>query len=301
VHFERPRFRRSNEAGLSGHGANAIFSVDVEDWFHIIAVAGTPDESAWDSYPSRVAGNFARMLDLFWESEVQVTCFFLGWVGKRFPDLVRKARERGHEVASHGYSHRPAFEMSPQAFYEDISKSKKILEDITGEPVKGYRAPSFSLTGQTPWLVKKVAQAGFLYDSSMFPAPRQYGGIRTADYAPYVISTDHGPIVEFPMSVATVLGRPMCFFGGGYLRLFPYAVVRRMARQVLTEGRPLIFYVHPRELDPDQPRLDMNALRYFKTYVNLRGTEIKIRRLLGEFGAMSFEQYMERYVNGAGQ
>jgi hypothetical protein len=141
-----------------------------------------------------------------------------------------------------------------------------------------------------------VAEAGFHYDASVFPAPRQHGGLRTSAYAPYYIETAHGSILEFPMSVATVFGLPMCFFGGGYLRLFPYRLMKRMAHQVLRAGRPLIFYVHPREMDPEQPRLGMNAVRYFKTYVNLRTTEIKLRRVLQEFNAMSFQQSIEQYM-----
>jgi polysaccharide deacetylase family protein (PEP-CTERM system associated) len=299
VYFERTRAHHNNETGSSRNkieGA-AIFSVDVEDWFHVIAVPGTSEVSDWDAYPSRVARNFSRLLDLLAEHDVRGTCFFLGWVGERFPGLVREASERGHEVGSHGYSHNPAYNMSPQRFHEDISRSKKILEDLLGAPVNGYRAPGFSLTCQTPWLVDKVAEAGFHYDASVFPAPRQHGGLKTSAYAPYYIETDHGSILEFPMSVATVFGWPMCFFGGGYLRLCPYLLMKTMAHQVLRAGRPLIFYVHPREMDPEQPRLGMNALRYFKTYVNLRTTEIKLRRVLREFNAMSFQQYIDQYMD----
>lgn len=271
-----------------------IFSVDVEDWFHILELSEMPNMAQWDSFPSHVAGNFRKMLDLFSRYQVKVTCFFLGWVAEQFPELVREAAARGHEIASHGYSHMLCSEMTPQAFFDDICHAKAIIEDIVGSPIQGYRAPGFSVTEETPWFFEKLAQAGFTYDSSLFPMRRAHGGLSNSSYSPYVISTRYGSLVEFPISVTRVSGLPMCFFGGGYLRLFPYAVVRRMSRKVMAEDRPVIFYLHPREIAPDHPRMQMNLRRRFKSYIGLRTTENKLCRLLEDFPVTTFANYLSK-------
>jgi len=281
------------DSQLSTASGKCIFSVDVEDWFHILSVPSTPALSQWDALPSRVERNFLALLELFSEFRVHVTCFFLGWVAKRFPHLVRAAAREGHEVASHGYAHKLVYEMTPDEFYQDAVRSKKILEDIAGHPILGYRSSGFSITEKTPWFFESVAQAGYRYDSSVFPAAREHGGLENGRCAPYVVATDSGGLVEFPLTVTRVLGQPMCFFGGGYLRLFPFSLMRRMALKVLREGRPVVFYVHPREIDPDHPRLPMSLRREFKTYVNLKTTEAKIRHLLAEFEFTTFQQFME--------
>lgn len=286
----RPRAASHTPGVLQGR--RSIFSVDVEDWFHILALPSAPDVAEWDRLPARVADNFLRLLDLFGRHGARVTCFFLGWVAERHPTLVREAHRRGHEIASHGYAHRLAFTMSPDEFRDDARRAREILEDVTGAPVIGYRAAGFSVTEKTPWFFTKLAEAGYRYDSSVFPAPRQHGGLDTDRFAPHRVETPAGPIVEFPITVARVLGRPFCFFGGGYLRLFPYAITRMMGERVLDEGRPVIFYVHPREIDPDHPRLPMGPVRRFKSYVGLRTTEPKVHRILEDFPLATFGEYM---------
>jgi len=273
----------------------AIFTVDVEDWFHILDVAGAPAMSDWDRLPSRVEANFRRLLDLCNDAGVKITCFFLGWAAARFPGLVREAAAGGHEVASHGYGHRLVYEQSPAEFYEDVLKARLLLEDILGQPVKGYRGPGFSVTAETPWFFEELVRAGYEYDSSVFPAARGHGGLRGDLFGPYRMETESGPLLEFPITVTEVWGRPMCFFGGGYLRVFPYALVRRMAQRVLEEGRPVVFYAHPREIDPDQPRLAMNLKRRFKSYVGLRGMAGKIRRLLQDFPITNFARFRAEF------
>lgn len=230
--------------------AQTIFSIDVEDWFHILELSGAPSLSEWSAYPSRVERNFHRLLDLLSEHRVAATCFFLGWVAERFPNLVREASRRGNEIASHGYSHMLCYTMTERTFLDDVRKAKAVTEDAFGGPVFGYRAPGFSVTEATPWFFDKLAEAGFVYDSSVFPASRSHGGMRNGKLAPHQIDTPHGTLIELPVSVAPLLGRRMCFFGGGYLRLFPYSLIQAMGRRVLAEGRPLIVYVHPREIDP---------------------------------------------------
>jgi polysaccharide deacetylase family protein (PEP-CTERM system associated) len=270
----------------------SIFSIDVEDWYHILDVPSAPEMSRWDSLPVRVEDNFRRLLDIIGETNSPATCFFIGHIARRFPHLVREAKARGHEIASHSYAHRLVYTMTPREFLDDASDSRKLLEDISGGPVQGFRASGFSVTEQTPWFYEKLAEAGFSYDSSSFPASRGHGGMKTGRLAPYRKQTPAGELVEFPVSVAEVLGKRLCFFGGGYLRLFPYALIKRMSRVLLDQGRPVIFYVHPREIDPDHPRLPMSASRRFKTYVNLRTTEQKIRSLLAEFPVTTFSRYL---------
>jgi len=277
-----------------------VFSIDVEDWFHILALPEMPDIAHWDSLPSHVGKNFQALLEVFDQRGVRTTCFFLGWVAERFPELVRAAADAGHEIASHGYSHTLVYEMSPAQFLEDVARSRKIIEDAAGKQVKGYRAPGFSVTQETPWFFEKLAEAGYLYDSSIFPASRQHGGFLSWNRHPSTVDTVHGPIEEFPITVSDVAGKPLCFFGGGYLRLAPYPLIRDMGRRVLRDNRPLIFYVHPREIDADHPRMKMSAVRRFKSYVNLDTTRGKIERLLGEFSFTTFEALLHaRQQTGA--
>jgi polysaccharide deacetylase family protein (PEP-CTERM system associated) len=277
----------------AGRPAKSVLTVDVEDWFHILDLPSAPGPSEWDRLPSRVEVNFRRLLDIFEEHEVKVTCFFLGWIAERNKGIVRDAFRRGHEIASHGYRHTLVYEMNPEEFALDASDSRKLLEDISGAAVQGYRSAGFSTTDKTPWFFDKLLEAGFKYDSSVFPAARQHGGQKTAACAPYLVTGRPAPFVEFPITVAEVLGKRICFFGGGYLRLFPYRIVKAMAGRVHREGRPVIFYVHPREIDPDQPRLEMGIVRRFKSYVNLRTTEPKIRSIVRDFELTTFRDYLQ--------
>lgn len=271
-----------------------IFTVDVEDWFHILDLPAAPGIESWDALPSRVEANFLHLLDLLEEGGARATCFFLGWVAHRFPHLARAAARRGHEVASHGYAHRLAYTMTPSDFYLDALQARRVIEDAAGLPVLGYRAPGFSLTARTPWFFEKLAEAGYFYDSSLFPARRHHGGFAGAALGPTRIPTAAGEMLEFPVSVAPMLGVRLCFFGGGYLRLFPLALITRMADRVLASGRPLVFYLHPRDLDPAQPRLPMSLVRRFRCHVNLAGTERKLRALVGRYRFTSFAACMER-------
>lgn len=273
-----------------------ILSVDVEDWFHILELDSAPDVEQWKSLESRVAGAFTRMLDEIDGTDARITCFFLGWVAERFPELVKDAASRGHEIASHGYSHQLVYMQTRGEFGDDIRRSKGILEEISGQEVVGYRAPGFSITEATPWAFDEIAAAGFKYDSSVFPAARGHGGIRTADVSPHWIQTDYGPLLEMPMSVASVFGKRICVFGGGYLRITPYSLIERLGRTVNDAGRPIIYYLHPREVDPDHPRMKMGTVRRFKSYVNLRSTMPKLRRLLHSQELVPFRDWLVDYA-----
>ena len=286
----------------SGKGADldCIFSIDVEDWFHILDLASTPELEKWDALPSHVERDFMHLLDILDENQVRITCFFLGWIGRKFPHLVQEAVKRGHEVASHGYAHRLVFRMTRDEFFRDALDSRKILEDSSGAHVCGYRSSGFSVTESTPWVYEGIAQAGYEYDSSVFPAARAHGGMDTPRLAPYRIVGDGWTLTEFPITVANLLGKKTCFFGGGYLRLFPYPIIHMMAEKVLRDDRPVIFYVHPREIEPGHPRLQMNMVRRFKSYYNLTSTEPKVRRILHDFKFTTFHQYQMEHDKAFG-
>jgi polysaccharide deacetylase family protein (PEP-CTERM system associated) len=270
----------------------SIFSIDVEDWFNLSGTGHEPPPSQWDHLESRLEKNFRGLLELLAQAGGTATCFFVGYFAKRFPHLVREAGAAGHEIASHSYFHRLAYDMSPAEFYEDALASRQLLEDISGGPVRGYRAPAFSVTARTPWFFDKVAEAGYSYDSSVFPARHQTGGLAGSGFEPYAVATTAGALTEFPITVVPVLGTRLCFFGGGYLRLFPFSVIRTMARRTLDHGRPIVFYIHPREIDPAQPRMPLSLRRRFSCYVNLRSTRAKLEAILREFRVTSFDQYI---------
>jgi polysaccharide deacetylase family protein (PEP-CTERM system associated) len=278
----------------------SIFSIDVEDWFNLSGTGLEPPPSDWDGLESRVEKNFHGMLDILSAGGGIATCFFVGYFAKRFPGLVREAKERGHEVASHSYFHRLAYEQTPEAFLTDVRDARCLLEDIAGTKVSGFRAPAFSVTRDTPWFFEKLVEAGYTYDSSVFPAPHQTGGLATTAFGPHRVEGTGGKLVEFPITAVPVFGRPMCFFGGGYLRLFPYAVVRQMAQRALADERPVIFYVHPREIDLDQPRMALSRKRKFTCYVNLHTTRPKMERIVKDFHVTSFEKYLEKHGESIG-
>lgn len=257
---------------------NAL-TFDVEDYFMVSAFDGAVPKSAWDGYESRVAANTGRILDLLRERGVKATFFFLGWVGERHPALVRRVREEGHEVACHGYWHRLVYDQTPAEFREDVRRAKRVLEDASGAPVTGYRAPSFSIVKETLWALPILREEGFLYDASFFPAPHARGGMQEAPRWPHRVDG----LAEFPMSVLTLGSRAFGFSGGGYFRLFPYGLIRWGVRRCHREGLPAMVYLHPWELDPDQPRMKGRPADVFKHYVNLRQTEKKLRALLGDF------------------
>jgi polysaccharide deacetylase family protein (PEP-CTERM system associated) len=269
-----------------------VFTVDVEDWFHILDVESTPAVADWTRLPSRVEGNFHLLLDLLSEAGVSATCFFLGWVAERFPHLVVEAARRGHELASHGYAHQLVNRMTRQEFFEDADKSRRILEDITGRAVTGYRSPGFSVTENTPWFFPLLVRAGYRYDSSVFPASCTHGGVTRASLSPYRCETAEGSLIEFPMTVVSIFHRRLCVFGGGYLRLAPLWLIEYLSDKVIREQRPVIYYVHPREIDPEHPRLQMSVQRRVKCYINLRTTERKIRHILRSREFVPFEELL---------
>lgn len=270
--------------------ARSVLSVDVEDWFHILDVPSAPLIDEWSVLPSRIERNFVNLLDLFSEKNIRVTCFFLSWIAQRYPHLVKEASQRGHEVASHGHSHSLTYELSEDKFYNDVLKSKGILEDLVGQSVWGYRSPGFSAVKEVSWFFDKLIEAGYIYDSSVFPALRGHGGMKTDQIGPHIVKRKSGSIIEIPISISKLLGTRLCLFGGGYFRISPYPLIKWTAGRVLADGRPVVFYVHPREIDPSHPRLPMNLKRKFKSYVMLGTTEQKLNRVLEDFDFATFEE-----------
>lgn len=274
------RSNLNNDSPYKHASSPAVLTIDVEDWFHILDSPATPALQDWDGLESRVDGNTERLLDLLAAYGVRATMFWLGWAAERHPDLVRQCVRLGHEVASHGYAHLLAYQVGRKAFAEDVRRAKAILEDLTGCEVCGYRAAGFSTKEETRWTFEEILAAGHTYDSSVFPAVRGHGGMAGSPMQPHVIETAAGPLVEIPQSVVGLWGRRISFFGGGYLRLAPWSVIRWGAQRLAREGRPLIVYVHPREIDPYHPRLPLTRWRRFKSYVNLQTTQPKLARLL---------------------
>jgi polysaccharide deacetylase family protein (PEP-CTERM system associated) len=270
----------------------SVFTIDVEDWFHILDVPSTPPLGQWDSLPSSVEKNFRKLLTIFREAEVRTTCFFLGWIARRYPHLVAEAIAGGHEIASHGYAHQLVHKMTEAEFYDDIIRAKGILEDVGGKTVIGYRAPGFSISSKSPWYFTKVAEAGYQYDSSIFPSLHEHGEVLKTPYGPHVIQTGFGSLHEFPISTVTVMGVPVSVFGGGYLRLTPLPMIEHMTWEVLRSGRPAVFYIHPREIAPSRMQLPMSPRRRFKSYVNVASTEKKLRRILSLFQFTTFAAHL---------
>lgn len=261
-------------------------SIDVEDYFHVAALSNVIRPGQWDSLPSRVEQNTERLLTLFDKHQVKATFFVLGWVAERFPGLVRKLSDHGHEIASHGYSHQLIYNQSPEEFRQETLRSKALLEDITGTAVEGYRAASYSITRRSLWALDILSEAGFTWDSSIFPIRHDRYGIPDSPSAPYSIETANGAIIrEFPLTTAHVMGLCIPAAGGGYFRQFPYAVFKYLFHNASGFGaRPQMFYLHPWEIDPEQPRFNNASwLSRFRHYTNLDQCYSRLERLLEDF------------------
>ena len=268
------------------------FTVDVEDYFHVEAFANVIRPEDWNNYPQRVEGNTIRILENLGNYGVKGTFFVLGWVAEKFPGLVKRIAGDGHEVACHGYSHQPLSRMTPDEFRQDIRKSKEILEGISGCSVKGYRAPTFSITPGREWAFTILAEEGFLYDSSVFPIRHDNYG--WPDFQRHAVSREEG-VVEIPISTVRILGVNLPFSGGGYLRLFPLVLTRAGFRRVNgLENKPVVLYVHPWEFDPDQPRIKSSLKSRFRHYCNLDHMEEKVRYLLECFRFCPMREILER-------
>ena len=259
---------------------NAL-TVDLEDYFHVSAYSGIVNLNEWDSYPSRVAQNTDRLLALLAEHNCLATFFVLGWVAEKKPEIVARVAAAGHEIACHSLLHRRIFDLTPQEFREDTRRAKAVIEDAAGKQVAGYRAPSFSITKKSFWALDILVEEGFQYDSSIFPVEHPSYGIPEAPRTPYWINTASGRILEFPMPTLSMGSMRSPIGGGAYLRLLPYAYTRWAIRHLnRQEDSPVCVYIHPWELDPEQPRMGGSLSARARHYFGLGGTETKLRRLV---------------------
>lgn len=260
---------------------NAL-TVDVEDYFQVSAMAPHIARDSWDAQPCRVERNVQRLLNLFAHHRAHATFFTLGWIAERYPQLVRDIVAGGHELASHGYGHQRASDQSRPDFAQDVQRAKALLEEIGGQPVRGYRAPSFSIGHVNPWAFDALLEAGYKYSSSVYPVQHDHYGMPDAPRFPY---QSRPGLMEIPITTTRVMGRNLPAGGGGYFRLAPYKLSRWALRRVNTIDRcPAIFYMHPWEIDPGQPRVAGVGLKTrFRHYVNLARTEARLGHLLSDF------------------
>ena len=259
-------------------------TIDVEDYFHVSVFDGVVPRHEWSTLQSRVVRNTERLLELFAEKNVRATFFVLGWVAERHPDLVRAIVAGGHELASHGFAHRLVYDLTPAQFRDDVRRSKAVLESAGGVPVLGYRAPSYSITPRSLWAIDILIEEGFSWDASIFPIHHDRYGIPVSPRHPYVLEREGGRLVEVPGSTVRVGSFNLPVAGGGYFRLLPYAWTRwGIDRLNRMEGRPAFFYLHPWEIDADQPRLRTSRLGRLRHYRNLDKTEDRMRALLSDF------------------
>jgi polysaccharide deacetylase family protein (PEP-CTERM system associated) len=271
------------------------FSVDVEDWFHILHSPMVPPMEQWDSLESCVERGLEQLLKMLDETNTRATFFWLGWLAERHGDLVRKCQRQGHEIASHGYAHVLPWEVGAGPFKDDIVRAKKILEDITGEQIQGFRTAGFGITGHAKWALDVIAEAGYQYDSSVAPpaigrgtkpacsdgmcATLARGDRPACKDGTCIVDTRNGPLIEVPVTGFVLFGLRLGLFGGGYLRVLPKWFLRLATWNLRVSGYPLVLYVHPREIEPDHPRLPLSTFKRFKCYINLGSTMSKLRFL----------------------
>lgn len=267
---------------------NAL-TVDVEDYYHVAAFEGVVPRADWDRYASRVVASTEKVLRVLDDAAVCGTFFVLGWVADRHPELVRTIRRAGHEIGCHSFWHRLIYTQTPDEFRADLCLARDVLQDILGERVSAYRAPTFSITRESLWALDILIEEGFTVDASIYPTRHDRYGIPGAPPQPHIMERPGGAITEFPAAIYRCLGYPLPVGGGGYFRLYPYTFTRHTLRTINAAGRPFAVYLHPWEFDPDQPRLPGGWLRRFRHCVNLHRTEERLCRLLGDFrfGAMT--------------
>ncbi|SPD74993.1 Polysaccharide deactylase family protein, PEP-CTERM locus subfamily [uncultured Desulfobacterium sp.] len=320
-----------------------FLTIDVEDYFQVHALSEVIKPDQWDNYECRVEKNTYYILDLLDSAKPtnpsnptnssnssnssnstnsinpRATFFILGWIAERYPKLVKEIHRRGHEIASHGYGHQLISSQTPKEFQHDIQRAKKILEDLTGEEVIGYRAPTYSVTKETLWALSILAEEGYKYDSSIFPIRHDYYGIPSAPRFPFIWNLGQGNspkiegldernsgtrlnndarILEFPMSTIIMCNHHIPCSGGGYFRIFPYLLTRMCLDRISNEGKPFVFYLHPWELDPGIPRIkNLSLLSRFRTYVSLSRAKPRLSKLLRDFDFAPLKTFL---LSGAG-
>lgn len=272
---------------------NAL-SIDLEDWFCVYNLSQVIKKEDWDSCELRIENNTRRILELLAAHQAKATFFVLGWIAEHVPHLIREIEQQGHEIASHGYSHSLLFHMTPESFEKDLLKALEVTETITPSKIYGFRAPSFSITHDTMWALDILANHGFRYDSSIFPVNFHPDyGIPDVPLSIYRINSN---LIEFPLTCVEVLGRRIPCCGGGYFRIFPYAVTKYLLRRCNNEGRPAIFYLHPWEFDPGQPRIKLSWQKTFRHYHNLSKTLKRFSCLLKDFEFETINELLDTWI-----
>lgn len=278
-------------------GCKNAMTVDVEDYFQVSAFENNITRKDWDTLPCRVEQNIDRLLSLFDEKNIRATFFTLGWVAERYPDMVRRIVDNGHELASHGWEHIRVINQTPDQFSADITRTKAFLEDISGRAVKGYRAASYSIGSKNLWALEKLEEAGYLYSSSIVPIKHDLYGMPEASRFPFL--SESGKFLEIPITTVTIVGKNINCAGGGWFRLFPYWFTRwALSRVNNHEQHSGIFYLHPWEIDAEQPRVDgASAKARFRHYLNLDKTYSRLERLLEDF---QWDTMEEVFLKGSG-
>ena len=277
---------------MSDRAARHCFSADVEEWFQVNAFEPYVDRDTWDSRESRVEASPDRILGLLADANATGTFFTLGWIADRHPALVRRIADAGHEVASHGYWHQRIPTITPEAFRDDVRRAKQSLEQVTGVAVAGYRAPSFSLTDSVAWAAEILIEEGHQYDSSRFPIRRSGYGSNRALAVPHWMDTKAGALLELPPAVWEVMGVRVPIAGGGWLRQLPFPVIRSGYNALAAAGTTGMFYIHPWELDPGQPRLSVPMLTRIRHYRGMETTADRIAVLLSDASYVTARSYI---------
>lgn len=280
--------------------ATHFFTVDVEEHFQVQALESVVSRDDWLLQPSRVGRSTDAILESLSRHSVRGTFFVLGWLANHRPEVVRSIARAGHEVASHGFSHRRVTHLTPDAFREEVRSSKRALEDLTGDVVNGYRAPSFSIVPGLEWAFDVLVEEGYSYDSSVFPIRRPGYGYASAPRAPYLMRRPAGSLAEFPLATTNFFRLPVPAAGGGYLRQLPLGVIRRAFREAGQRGESATFYIHPWEVDAEQPRLPVSPITYLRHYRGLETTLSKLETLLTEFRFAPIGSALSRF-EGTGQ
>ena len=273
-------------------------TVDVEDYFQVSAFANQINIQDWPNWPLRVEQNTHALLELFEKRNISATFFVLGWVAERCPELIRSIHKAGHEVASHGMTHQLVYNQKPEVFREETFRSKKLIEDIIGEAVYGYRAASYSVTPRSLWALETLIDAGFTYDSSIFPVHHDRYGMPGAPLNIHTAQTNDGKsITEFPLTSAKFINGRLPVAGGGYFRIYPYFFSKLMLKRAAAEiDQPFIFYLHPWEIDPEQPRVpNSSALSRFRHYTNLSRCLPRLEHLIGDFDFTTVKNVIDTY------
>jgi len=292
--FAGPRlFLRQHQPTVTDHKTTShFFTVDVEEYFQVKALESAVKREDWLSRPSRLERSIHALLATLDRHQVRGTFFVLGWIAEHRPGIVRDISAAGHEIASHGYWHERVTALDRDSFRDDVRGSKHAIEDLIGAEVIGYRAPSFSIIPGFEWAFDVLLEEGYKYDSSLFPIRRRGYGYPNSIRLPHIVERMGGRLAEFPLATTNILGYPVPAAGGGYLRQFPLAIIQRAFREANERDTPATFYIHPWEIDPDQPRLPVSALNRVRHYRGLSGALERIERLLEEFSFGSIAAFL---------